>query len=416
MISIIIPVVNQHEMTTECVNRVRVCTAGDFEFVIIDNGSEPAYKPPFTGFNETKLIRNEENRGFPAAVNQGIAAAAGDTIVLLNNDVIVTPGALNLLEAWLENGFDIVGPLTNFAAGLQRIKLPDYNNDDELNKEANYLSQENAGEFYKVNFIIGFCMVFKKETAEKMGPFDESLWPCSGEEIDFCFRAREAGLSIGIATDVYVHHFGSLTFNDMEEAGKLDYNEIVERNDKHLAEKWGDDFWHRQAEISKDDGVRINIGSGPFPLPGFINIDQFENVKPDLVADALNLPFQSETVSEIYAGHILEHFMADDGRKALRYWHSLLKRGGTISISVPDFDHLCRKYLSNPSPERLIEFNDLYIYSGVQPSPHQYAYSAALLKKVMEDAGFKNLKVMPMNHPYYPHKVDWQIGYTGVKA
>jgi hypothetical protein len=33
----------------------------------------------------------------------------------------------------------------------------------------------------------------------------------------------------------------------------------------------------------------------------------------------------------------------------------------------------------------------------------------------MEDTGFVNLAVMPMNHPYFPHVVDWQIGYTGVK-
>lgn len=62
-----------------------------------------------------------------------------------------------------------------------------------------------------------------------------------------------------------------------------------------------------------------------------------------------------------------------------------------------------------------MDFNNLYIYSGIQRSPHQYAYSAALLKKVMEDAGFVNLTVMPVNHPYFPHVIDWQIGYTGFK-
>jgi predicted SAM-dependent methyltransferase len=254
-------------------------------------------------------------------------------------------------------------------------------------------------------------MAFKKSLFEKIGPFDESLWPCCGEEIDFCLRSREKCYRVGIAQDVYVHHFGSQTFAEMG----LDYKEIGDRNDKYLSERWGNDFWNRQAAISKNGGIRLNLGSGPFPLPGFINIDQFENVKPDLVCDVLSLPYEPETVSEIYAGHILEHFRFDDGMKALRYWHSILCHGGTISVSTPDFDFLARKYLSDPSPERLMNFNDTYIYSGLQPSPHQYAYSAALLKKVMEDAGFVNLTVMPVNHPYFPHIVDWQIGYTGFK-
>lgn len=412
MISIIIPVLNAHEMTKECINSIRLCTQ-DYELVIVDNGSEPPIEKPYTGFVDCRVIRNEENKGFPVAVNQGIREANGDIIILLNNDTIVTPGWADRLLMWLDE-YDIIGPTTNYCAGMQKVTIPTYENIDELNKEASFLAEERNGESIDANFIIGFCMMFRKSLYDELGEFDESIWPSSGEEIDFCFRAREAGYTVGIALDVYIHHFGTQTFFEMENLGILNYSEVTEQCNKHLAEKWGHGFWRKQSAVSSN-GVRLNMGSGPFPLPGFINIDQFEHVKPDIVADVTAVPFENETVSEIYAGHILEHFKFDEGRKVLRYWYSLLCPGGTISITVPDFDHLARKYLSNPSPERLIEFNDLYIYSGVQPSPHQYAYSAALLKKVMEDAGFINLTVMPMNHPYFPHVVDWQIGYTGIK-
>ena len=100
MLSIIIPAFNQHEMTAACIEAVRRHTS-DYELVVVDNGSQP----PIDG----AAIRNESNLGFPAAVNQGIVAAKGDIIVLLNNDVIVTPGALNRLGAWADIGFDIVG-------------------------------------------------------------------------------------------------------------------------------------------------------------------------------------------------------------------------------------------------------------------------------------------------------------------
>jgi len=97
-----------------------------------------------------------------------------------------------------------------------------------------------------VNFVIGFCMVFKKSLFDEIGEFDESLWPCSGEEIDFCFRAVEKGHKIGVAYDVYIHHFGSQTFQQMESKGQLNYTDVCKVCDEHLAEKWGADFWQRQ--------------------------------------------------------------------------------------------------------------------------------------------------------------------------
>jgi acetyltransferase-like isoleucine patch superfamily enzyme len=259
MISIIIPVFNQHDMTQDCIDAIRECTQ-DCEIIIIDNGSTPPIKVPFTGDIQTRVIRNEENKGFPVAVNQGIREAAGDVIILLNNDVIVTPGWAERLAAHLEI-FSIVGPLTNFCAGLQRAQIADYQSKAELYKEASALAEECAGEFEEVNFVIGFCMAFKRSLFDEIGPFDESLWPCSGEEIDFCLKARPAGHRIGIAHDVYVHHEGSRTFGDMEKAGDLNYQEICKRNDAHLAEKWGADFWKRQAIDNEPKTEAVTIGA-----------------------------------------------------------------------------------------------------------------------------------------------------------
>ncbi len=59
MKSIIIPVFNQHDMTNECIYAVMENTQ-DCEIIVVDNGSNPPYKPPFTGFAECLIIRNEE--------------------------------------------------------------------------------------------------------------------------------------------------------------------------------------------------------------------------------------------------------------------------------------------------------------------------------------------------------------------
>jgi len=243
MCSIVIPVYNQHEVTTECVCSVIKNTPEPFEIIIYDNGSEPPIK-----FQDEhiRIIRNDTNLGFHLAVNLGIREARGDTIILLNNDVIVTPGWTERLLYHL-NTFAIVGTLTNYCAGMQMEIVPVYQDEQELYKVSEEWTAEHAGESQEVNWVIGFCMAFKKALFDEIGLFDTSLWPCCGEEIDFCFRAREAGYRIGIAHDIYVHHEGSLTFMAMQKAGQLDYGAVIDKNDIHLAERWGKDFWYRQA-------------------------------------------------------------------------------------------------------------------------------------------------------------------------
>lgn len=237
MISIVIPVYGQYEMTDECLKAVGQHTQ-DYEIIVVDNGSPSPY-----GY---AAIRNDSNLGFPVAVNQGIRAAKGDVIVLLNNDCIVTPGWSAKLLKHLE-AFSIVGPLTNYCACLQRETVPIYRDQPNLDRVAIGWSLDHAGQSVEVNWVIGFCMMFRRSLFDEIGPFDESLWPSSGEEIDFCLRARKAGHRIGIARDVYVHHEGSVTFSAMQEAGTISYKDVCDKADAHLAERWGKDFWQKQA-------------------------------------------------------------------------------------------------------------------------------------------------------------------------
>ena len=244
MISIIVPAYNQQEMTHECLSAVFKHTKG-YEIILVDNGSTPPYqlKRNYT-VNSLTIIRNEANKGFPAAVNQGIRAAKGDIIILLNNDVIVTDGWADKLTHYLNN-YGIVSPVTNYCSGVQAVEA-NYQTTEEMDKFAADIAEDYRGEVQDVNFVIGFCMAFKKSLFDEIGEFDESMWPCSGEEIDFCFRARANGHKVGIVKEVFVHHEGSITFRDMQDKGQVDCRTLFTETDKHLAEKWGADFWRKQ--------------------------------------------------------------------------------------------------------------------------------------------------------------------------
>lgn len=343
LISVIIPAYNQQDMTYECIQHV-IENTQNCEIILIDNGSDPPIQPPFSGFTECRVIRNEENKGFPVAMNQGLEAAKGEYIVLLNNDVTVSPEAINRLVEYL-NEFDIVAPATNYCAGMQRVQLPSYNNLEDFYNEAESHYEASKGEVLEVNWVIGFMMAFKREVWEQIGDFDESLWPCSGEEIDFCYRAKDAGFKIAIAYDIYVHHEGSVTFKDMQSDGQLEYEKVCARNDAHIAEKWGKDFWNRQAISINDSalpmaGINLNLGCGYDYKKGYINIDNRAETNPDVVCDVVEgLPYPDSSVDQIRAHDFLEHIPIGKTITVMDEIWRVLKPGGTFYSSTPDAEY-----------------------------------------------------------------------------
>lgn len=84
--------------------------------------------------------------------------------------------------------------------------------------------------------------------------------------------------------------------------------------------------------------VRLNLGSGGNSIPGFIDVDR------ELGSEVFPLAYDDESVDEILASHILEHFSHRDTQKVLLNWIDKLKPGGRIRISVPDFEKLVTLY------------------------------------------------------------------------
>lgn len=89
--------------------------------------------------------------------------------------------------------------------------------------------------------------------------------------------------------------------------------------------------------------VLLNIGCGEFPQPGWINIDVHDGdgATPDLVADVLELPFESGTVDRVYMGHLLEHLSyEEDVFRALTEVKRVLIPGGGLGLACPDINRI----------------------------------------------------------------------------
>jgi GT2 family glycosyltransferase len=95
---------NQLEFTRHCITALVRHTRRPWELIVVDYASTDGTAVYLGGVHDAAavpvtMICNRENRGFAAAINQGLAAARGEYLVMLNNDVVVTDAWLDQLTA-----------------------------------------------------------------------------------------------------------------------------------------------------------------------------------------------------------------------------------------------------------------------------------------------------------------------------
>ena len=90
--------------------------------------------------------------------------------------------------------------------------------------------------------------------------------------------------------------------------------------------------------------MKLQIGPGNVYIPGWVNIDLFSSIRADHYANALAIPYPEKTFDIVYASHVLEHMNRHTILAALTHWRFLLKDGGTLRLSVPDFKSICEFY------------------------------------------------------------------------
>ncbi|GAC1403313.1 MAG: hypothetical protein NVSMB64_04820 [Candidatus Velthaea sp.] len=228
---------NAPEYTEIAVRSIRQHTPLDHEIIIIDNGSGPDTLARINAIDGVRTIYNARNMGFAYGCNQGIAAARGEFVVLLNNDVIVTDGWLeSLLDAHRRDpAIGVSAPRSNFVAGHQQVYDAKYDGEDGIHRYARERSERMRGRRYHTDRVIGFCMCLSREVIAEVGGIDTRYGSGNFEDDDYCLRVRAAGYDIVVCEDSFIHHFGNASFK----ANKLDYAASLQNNWSIFAERWG---------------------------------------------------------------------------------------------------------------------------------------------------------------------------------
>lgn len=232
-VDIIIPIHNALSHVQHCVSSVLESRNSDnHRLILVDDGSDREAADYLTGVikghGNVDLLRSEAATGFCKAANRGLRASAGEMVILLNSDAeVVGDWIYKLADAmYRPSGVGIVGPFSN-AASFQSWPRFEPNaeevevgqtvineiHDDLVTIDQTFESSAGLTPI-RVDLIHGFCFAIRREVLDDVGLLDEGLFPEGfGEEVDYCFRAIDAGWSLAWATNTFVFHAKTASYS-----------------------------------------------------------------------------------------------------------------------------------------------------------------------------------------------------------
>lgn len=253
-VSVIVVTYNNIELTKACLASLdEHSNHENLEIIVVDNasadGTPDLLREWVTQAPNRKIILNDDNTGFAAGNNLGLAIATGEYLVLLNNDTYVTPGWIRTLYRHLQRNknIGIIGPVTNNIGNEAKIQIS-YQNMEEMLLESAKYTHSHIGKVQNIHTAAFFCVMFSREIYETVGPLDEAFGRGFFEDDDYCRRVEQLGLSIACAEDVFIHHHLSASFNKLRSA---DRQALFEQNKATYEAKWGTWTPHTYKNVEK---------------------------------------------------------------------------------------------------------------------------------------------------------------------
>jgi GT2 family glycosyltransferase len=281
-ITVIVVNWNRRDLLRPCLESLARQQGAGFEVIVVDNGSGDGSSEMVerefaaSGRLRVRLIRNQVNRGFCAANNQGFAASEAPFVALLNNDAEAEPGWLAELRRCFEGRPEL---------GMAASKVLVYEDPRRIDKVGHLIypdgqnrgrgsGEVDAGQYERQEETLwpdGCAAMYRKRMLDQIGGFDEDFF-AYGDDAELGLRGRIAGWGCLYTPSAVVRHHRGATLG-VTSSRRL---ELIERNRVLLAVKlfpwsllWLNGAyylarilagilasWRGQGEISKFQGWR----------------------------------------------------------------------------------------------------------------------------------------------------------------
>ena len=231
-LSIVVVSYNTRALLERCLHSIHAHMVGlTSETIVVENASEDGSADMVaTTFPDAILVRNDTNRGFAAAVNQGIGASSGRHVLLLNSDAMLVEEAARKMVTHLDAhpgvaaiggtllnvdgsfqgsyaDFPTILTETLLLTGLSRWLLP---------PTFPSRSAAESQQLRTVDWVCGAFLMLRRVALDNIGYFDERYFMYA-EEVDWCYRARQSGWHVTFLPEARATHLvaGSYGRNPM---------------------------------------------------------------------------------------------------------------------------------------------------------------------------------------------------------
>ena len=198
---------NGWQDTLACVASLQALTYGNFEILVVDNGSTDGSVGQIkAAFPTVALLQTGANLGFGGGCNVGIrhALAQGvDYVWLINSDATVDPGALAALVRVAEQSPTLgsVGSVLYEADQPSQVQLWGGGRVNLWLGRSNHCVVPGP-----ISFISGASLLLRRAALEQVGLFDEASFFMYWEDTDLGYRLRQAGWQVAVADDSHIWH------------------------------------------------------------------------------------------------------------------------------------------------------------------------------------------------------------------
>ena len=196
---------------------------GEYEIIVVDNASGDGTPEMIRkSFPFVRLIANRDNRGYSKGVNQAFLASSGRYFLILNPDIVVGEDSVDALVRFMDDKPDagIAGSKLVFPDGtiqpscrafytiralfLRRTFLGKLFPRARVLRE-HLMSEYDHAEAREVDWIIGACMIVRREAVDKVGLMDERFF-LYFEDTDWCYRMKQHGRQVWYVPDSAMVH------------------------------------------------------------------------------------------------------------------------------------------------------------------------------------------------------------------